>query len=125
MKRFFILTTLVLLGLIGRGQVNSDTLKLIGKYEGVICFKNECLTQKLQIKSDHKYKVRRSSNAGNRGKSTEYGTWLLEKDILILKPDVTSKNTKAITYKYKIINSDMWYFSEETLNPLEIAMKRK
>ena len=133
----FVTVCFMLLRLLSSGQTGKndsiqiitekvDTLDIVGKYEGVICFKNECLTTKLLLKSNHNYVVRLiSNNNGRKNKSTKHGTWLIESNELILKQTLSLKDPATIKpQKYKIVNGDLWYYSDETSNLIEIAMKK-
>jgi len=107
--------------------IKTDTLSIYGHYEGVICFRiSECCTTKLLLKENYEYKMKLiSNNHGRKNKSIEYGTWMLEGEILILNKNKTKDDDKPELEKYKVIKSNLWYYSTETLEPTEIALKRK
>jgi len=65
------------------------------------------------------------NNHGRKNKSTKYGTWALDGDILILNKNKTTNEDQPEPEKYKVIKGDLWYYSTETLELTEIAMKRK
>lgn len=137
LKICFFSTIILLLGQYSIGQTikrdstqtafNTDTSKISGNYEGVICFRSsECLTTKLLLKNNHEYIMKRlGNNHGMKNKSTKHGTWVLDGEILILKQSKTKDNKDVEPEKYKIIKSDLWYYSSETFEPTEIALKRK
>lgn len=108
-------------------MIKADTFNISGHYEGLICFRiSECCTTKLLLKENYEYKMKLiSNNHGRKNKSTEYGTWMLDGEILILNKNKTKVDDKPEPEKYKLIKSNLWYYSSETLEPIEIALKRK
>lgn len=61
-----------------------------------------------------------SSNHGKKNKSVETGKWVLKDDLLILNQ--TPVDGKALVRRYKVVKGDLWSYSFETNEAIELVM---
>ena len=67
-------------------NAQDDSLKIVGVYQGVNCFRNDCITELLKLKKNSKFiLISYTDFEGRKSKSKEIGIWKLKKEILSLK----------------------------------------
>jgi len=99
----------------------TDSLKIVGIYKGVNCFRNDCITELLRLKKNNKFILISYTNfKGRKSKSKEIGKWELENEILSLK---IKKQEELIKLKWK--DEALWYYSKETMIEDRVAMNKQ